>query len=77
MIKLKDLLKEDYTVNVQDKRKNKQIQTEKFTLKNEPNNYIKDMVKIQKLKRKKVNRQKCKVELNGSTYNVPKSMILV
>ena len=26
---------------------------------------------------KKVNRQKCKVELNGSTYNVPKSMILV
>lgn len=53
MIKLKDLLKEDYAVNVQDTRKNKQIQSGKFTFKDDANKYIKDMVKKHKLKRQK------------------------
>ena len=53
MIKLKDLLKEDFTVIVQDKRKNKQIQSGKFTFKDDANKYIKDMVKKHKLKRQK------------------------
>ena len=53
MIKLKDLLKEDYTVNVQDTRKNKQIQSGKFTFKDDAEKYIKDMVKKHKLKRQK------------------------
>ena len=53
MIKLKDLLKEDYTENVQDTRKNKQIQSGKFTFKDDANKYIKDMVKKHKLKRQK------------------------
>ena len=53
MIKLKDLLKEDFTVNVQDTRKNKQIQSGKFTFKDDANKYIKDMVKKHKLKRQK------------------------
>ena len=53
MIKLKDLLKEDYTVNVQDTRKNKQIQSGKFTFKDDANKYIKDMVKKHELKRQK------------------------
>ena len=53
MIKLKDLLKEDYAVNIQDTRKNKQIQSGKFTFKDDANKYIKDMVKKHKLKRQK------------------------
>ena len=53
MIKLKDLLKEDYAVNVQDTRKNNQIQSGKFTFKDDANKYIKDMVKKHKLKRQK------------------------
>jgi len=53
MIKLKDLLKEDYAVNVQDTRKNKKIQSAKFTLKADANLYIKDMMKKHKLKRQK------------------------
>ena len=53
MIKLKDLLKEDFTVNVQDTRKNKQIQSGKFTFKDDAEKYIKDMVKKHKLKRQK------------------------
>ena len=53
MIKLKDLLKEDYAVNVQDTRKNKQIQSGKFTFKGDAEKYIKDMVKKHKLKRQK------------------------
>ena len=53
MIKLKDLLKEDYAVNVQDTRKKKQIQSGKFTFKDDANKYIKDMVKKHKLKRQK------------------------
>ena len=53
MIKLKDLLKEDYAVNVKDTRKNKQIQSVKFTFKDYANKYIKDMVKKHKLKRQK------------------------
>ena len=53
MIKLKDLLKEDYTVNIQDTRKNKQIQSGKFTFKDDAKKYIKDMVKKHKLKRQK------------------------
>ena len=53
MIKLKDLLKEDYAVNVQDTRKNKQIQSGKFTFKDDANKYIKDMIKKHKLKRYK------------------------
>ena len=36
-MKLKDLLKEDYAVNVQDTRKNKKIQSAKFTLKADAN----------------------------------------
>ena len=53
MIKLKDLSKEDYTVNVQDTRKNKRIQSGKFTFKGDAEKYIKDMVKKHKLKRQK------------------------
>ena len=53
MIKLKDLLKEDFTVNVQDTRKNKQIQSGKFTFKDDANKYIKDMVKKHYKKAKK------------------------
>ena len=53
MIKLKDLLKEDYAVNVQDTRKNKRIQSGKFTFKGDAEKYIKDMVKKHKLKRQK------------------------
>tara|TARA_Y100001963_G_C6461901_1_gene300517 strand:- start:280 stop:489 length:210 start_codon:yes stop_codon:yes gene_type:complete len=53
MIKLKDLLREDYAVNVQDTRKNKQIQSGKFTFKDDAEKYIKDMVKKHKLKRQK------------------------
>ena len=53
MIKLKDILKEDYAVNVQDTRKNKQIQSGKFTFKDDAEKYIKDMVKKHKLKRQK------------------------
>ena len=53
MIKLKDLLKEDYAVNVQDTRKNKRIQSGKFTFKDDAEKYIKDMVKKHKLKRGK------------------------
>ena len=53
MIKLKDLLKEDYAVNVQDTRNNKKIQSAKFTLKADANLYIKDMMKKHKLKRQK------------------------
>ena len=53
MIKLKDLLKEDYAVNVQDTRKNKKIQSAKFTSKDDANKYIKDMMKKHKLKRQK------------------------
>ena len=53
MIKLKDLLKEDYAVNVQDTRKKKKIQSGKFTLKDDAKLYIKDMMKKHKLKREK------------------------
>ena len=53
MIKLKDLLKEDYAVNVHDTRKNKRIQSGKFTFKGDAEKYIKDMVKKHKLKRQK------------------------
>ena len=53
MIKLKDLLKEDYAVNVQDTRKNKKIQSGNFSLKDDAKLYIKDMVKKHKLKRQK------------------------
>ena len=53
MIKLKDLLKEDFAVNVQDTRKNKRIQSAKFTVKSDAEKYIKDMVKKHKLKRQK------------------------
>tara|TARA_R100001198_G_C5064983_1_gene114097 strand:- start:294 stop:503 length:210 start_codon:yes stop_codon:yes gene_type:complete len=53
MIKLKDLLKEDFAVNVQDTKKNKRIQSAKFTVKSDAEKYIKDMVKKHKLKRQK------------------------
>tara|TARA_R110002167_G_scaffold349892_1_gene561882 strand:- start:301 stop:516 length:216 start_codon:yes stop_codon:yes gene_type:complete len=55
MIKLKDLLKEsgDYTVNVQDTRKKKKIQSGNFSLKADAALYIKDMVKKHKLTRQK------------------------
>ena len=53
MIKLKDLLKEDFAVNVQDTKKNKRIQSAKFTVKGDAEKYIKDMVKKHKLKRQK------------------------
>ena len=53
MIKLKDLLKEDFAVNVQDTKKNKRIQSAKFTEKSDAEKYIKDMVKKHKLKRQK------------------------
>jgi len=43
----------EYAVNVQDTRKNKQIQSGKFTFKDDANKYIKDMVKKHKLKRQK------------------------
>ena len=42
-----------YAVNVQDTRKNKQIQSGHFTLKSDANLYIKDMLKKHKLKRQK------------------------
>ena len=42
-----------YAVNVQDTRKNKQIQSGHFTLKADANLYIKDMMKKHKLKRQK------------------------
>jgi len=56
MIKLKDLITEkvgQYAVNVQDTRKNKQIQSGHFTFKDDANKYIKDMMKKHKLKRQK------------------------
>ena len=56
MIKLKDLITEkvgQYAVNVQDTRKNKKIQSAKFTSKDDANKYIKDMMKKHKLKRQK------------------------
>ena len=53
MIKLKVLLSEDYAVNIQDTRKNKRIQSGKFTFKGDAEKYIKDMVKKHKLKRQK------------------------
>ena len=53
IIKLKDLLKEDFAVNVQDTKKNKRIQSAKFTVKSDAEKYIKDMVKKHKLKRQK------------------------
>jgi len=53
MIKLKDLLKEDFVVNVQDTRKNKKIQSGNFTLKDDAKLYIKDMIKKHKLTRQK------------------------
>tara|TARA_Y100001963_G_C6723356_1_gene420176 strand:+ start:524 stop:733 length:210 start_codon:yes stop_codon:yes gene_type:complete len=53
MIKLKDLIKEDFAVNIQDTRKKKRIQSGKFTLKADAELYIKDMVKKHKLKRQK------------------------
>ena len=52
MIKLKDLINEDYTVSIED-RKGKKIQTGTFTLKDDANLYIKDMMKKHKLKREK------------------------
>ena len=52
MIKLKDLLSEDYTVTIED-RKGKKIQGGNFTLKDDAKLYIKDMVKKHKLKRQK------------------------
>ena len=55
MIKLKDLLSEDYAVNIQDTRKNKRIQSGKFTFKGDAEKYIKDMVKKHKLRRGKGN----------------------
>ena len=42
-----------YAVNVQDTRKNKQIQSGHFTSKDDANKYIKDMMKKHKLKRQK------------------------
>ena len=42
-----------YAVNVQDTRKNKKIQSAKFTSKDDANKYIKDMMKKHKLKRQK------------------------
>ena len=42
-----------YAVNVQDTRKNKQIQSGHFTLKDDAKLYIKDMMKKHKLKRQK------------------------
>ncbi len=56
MIKLKDLITEkvgQYAVNVQDTRKNKQIQSGHFTLKDDAKLYIKDMMKKHKLTRQK------------------------
>ena len=52
MIKLKDLIKEDYVVTIED-RKGKLIQKGSFTFKDDANKYIKDMVKKHKLKRQK------------------------
>ena len=55
MIKLKDLITEsgDFTVNVQDTRKKKKIQSGNFSLKADANLYIKDMMKKHKLTRQK------------------------
>tara|TARA_Y100001963_G_scaffold96685_1_gene133055 strand:- start:470 stop:676 length:207 start_codon:yes stop_codon:yes gene_type:complete len=52
MIKLKELLTEDYIVTIED-RKGKLIQRGNFTLKSDANLYIKDMLKKHKLKREK------------------------
>tara|TARA_R100000152_G_C6553553_1_gene27146 strand:- start:7 stop:321 length:315 start_codon:yes stop_codon:yes gene_type:complete len=43
----------EYAVNVQDTRKNKRIQSGKFTFKDDAKKYIKDMIKKHKLKRQK------------------------
>ena len=53
MIKLKELLSEDYRVEIKDTRKNKLIQGGNFTLKDDAKLYIKDMVKKHKLRRGK------------------------
>ena len=54
MIKLKDLLNEgvDFKVTIED-RKGKKIQGGNFTLKDDANLYIKDMIKKHKLTRYK------------------------
>ena len=52
MIKLKDLIKEDYVVTIED-RKGKLIQKGSFTRKEDAKLYIKDMIKKHKLKRQK------------------------
>ena len=52
MIKLKDLIKENYVVTIED-RKGKLIQKGSFTFKDDANKYIKDMLKKHKLKREK------------------------
>ena len=55
MIKLKELLSEDYRVEIKDTRKKKLIQGGNFTLKSDAKLYIKDMIKKHKLRRGKGN----------------------
>ena len=52
MIKLKDLLSEDFVVKIED-GSGKLIQRGNFTLKDDAKLYIKDMAKKHKLKRQK------------------------
>ena len=55
MIKLKELLSEDYRVEIKDTRKKKLIQGGNFTLKSDAKLYIKDMIKKHRLRRGKGN----------------------